>query len=682
MSRSFGLKMFVAVITALALVIGAGSTVAVIYLGSHDLYTRTPEQLAQSRLEDIAWSISDNLVENYVRNHYGEIPEGHPDYRDNYESAVLSQGLGFYTLKDAGGNVLESTYDAKAVTAGMHYTQFTFSTQYPVVEVLPRDETDTTFPGDPDGTVPQATYAWDEYLHDEIMEFDDVIYHTMYFEGPELTLELWLQPQAWSVYSSDYWWAVNILYSLRFWFVAGVILGVSLFLSGITYLTWAVGTKKGREGVKLVGLNRLPLDLYGAAVGGIGVAGCYFMVLMMEYSVNGADLNLGTAFLACAAASAVALLAIIYYCAVAAQIKAGGWHWWKNSIVGRFLGFVWKYFLLALKGLAAVFYMLPLIWQWLVAAAVLSIGLVITTTQMDYGHEWAFLLWLMLIAAVVLYIGYALGVLMRGAKRMSNGDLTKKVPTRFLFGAFRDMADHLNALADVAVVAAKKQLRSERMKTELITNVSHDIKTPLTSIINFVDLLQKPHTPEQEREYLAVLDRQSQRMKKLIEDLMELSKATTGNLQVNPVPMDICEAVNQALGEFGDKLDAARLSPVLRRSEGPAMALADGRLVWRVFSNLLSNVVKYALPGTRIYLDVVSLEDRVLVSVKNISREELNMSAEELMERFVRGDASRNTEGSGLGLNIARSLMELQRGQLQLLVDGDLFKVTLVFPRA
>ena len=263
---------------------------------------------------------------------------------------------------------------------------------------------------------------------------------------------------------------------------------------------------------------------------------------------------------------------------------------------------------------------------------------------------------------------------------MARGDLTQKVPTGFLFGAFRDMANDLNALADVAVLAAQKQLKSERMKTELITNVSHDIKTPLTSIINFVDLLQKPHTEEQEQEYLEVLDRQSQRMKRLIEDLMELSKATTGNLQVNAAPMDICEAVNQALGEFSDKLDAARLTPVVHRSEGPAMAVADGRLVWRVLSNVLSNAVKYALPGTRIYLDVVRLEDRVLVSVKNISREELKVSTEELMERFVRGDESRNTEGSGLGLNIARSLMELQRGQLQLLVDGDLFKVTLVFP--
>ena len=170
-------------------------------------------------------------------------------------------------------------------------------------------------------------------------------------------------------------------------------------------------------------------------------------------------------------------------------------------------------------------------------------------------------------------------------------------------------------------------------------------------------------------------------MKKLIEDLVELSKATTGNLQADIQALDASETVNQALGEFADKFTAAGLTPVVNLPEVPVQMLADGRLAWRVMSNLFSNVVKYAMPGTRIYIDVVPLELAVTISVKNVSREALNLGAEELMERFVRGDTSRNTEGSGLGLNIAKSLMELQNGQLQLLVDGDLFKATLFFPR-
>ncbi len=234
-------------------------------------------------------------------------------------------------------------------------------------------------------------------------------------------------------------------------------------------------------------------------------------------------------------------------------------------------------------------------------------------------------------------------------------------------------------MADVDSMAARRQMKSERMKAELITNVSHDIKTPLTSIINYVDLLQKPHTDEEKAQYLDVLDRQSHRMKKLLEDLIDMSKASTGNMAVEIARVDAGEAVNQALGEFADKLAATQLIPLFKVPEEPVYIQADGRLTWRVLSNLLSNVVKYAMPGTRVYVDLEQEGCMVLLSIKNISREALNVPADELTERFVRGDAARNTEGSGLGLNIAKSLMELQKGDLTLTVDGDLFKVTLIF---
>ena len=195
-----------------------------------------------------------------------------------------------------------------------------------------------------------------------------------------------------------------------------------------------------------------------------------------------------------------------------------------------------------------------------------------------------------------------------------------------------------------------------------------------------MDLLQKPHTEEEQDQYLEVLDRQSQRLTKLVDDLIEMSKASTGNMAVDVTLVDAVESVNQALGEFSDKLERAQLIPVFRHSDDTVAMMADGKLVWRVLSNLLSNAVKYAMPGTRLYVDLMSLDSQVVISLKNISREPLNITADELMERFVRGDDSRNTEGSGLGLNIAKSLMELQGGQLQMIVDGDLFKVTLIFP--
>jgi len=163
---------------------------------------------------------------------------------------------------------------------------------------------------------------------------------------------------------------------------------------------------------------------------------------------------------------------------------------------------------------------------------------------------------------------------------------------------------------------------------------------------------------------------------------MEMSKASTGNMAVEIARMDASEAVNQALGEFSDKLAQKALIPLVECPEGPVWVLADGRLTWRVLSNLLSNTVKYALPGTRVYVTLTRQENRALLSVKNISREALNITADELTERFVRGEASRNTEGSGLGLNIAKSLMDLQKGSLDLTVDGDLFKVILTFPAA
>jgi signal transduction histidine kinase len=251
-----------------------------------------------------------------------------------------------------------------------------------------------------------------------------------------------------------------------------------------------------------------------------------------------------------------------------------------------------------------------------------------------------------------------------------------------MLGDFKDFSESLNNINEGLQTAVNEKMKSERFKTELITNVSHDIKTPLTSIINFVDWLQKPHTPEQNAQYLEILRRQSYQMKRLIEDLIELSKANTGNMTVNLARLDAVETVNQALGEFSDKLDAAGLTPVFRQPENPIFVLADGRLLWRVLSNLLTNAIKYAMAGTRLYLDLVCADDQVRLSIKNVSKEILQHSSEQLMERFSQGDTSRQSGGSGLGLNIAQSLMEVQGGSLELELDGDLFKVTICFPEA
>ena len=284
--------------------------------------------------------------------------------------------------------------------------------------------------------------------------------------------------------------------------------------------------------------------------------------------------------------------------------------------------------------------------------------------------------------ALVVYVILAMKELRAGGDQLAAGNLDYKVPTDRLYGEFRRHGENLNNLRQGIQHAVEEQMKSERMKTELITNVSHDIKTPLTSIVSYVDLLKKEPMPnDQAREYLDVLDRQAARLKKLIEDLVEASKASTGSLTVNFQPTDVNVLLSQSAGEYQEKLAARDLTLILTPAEEAPMISADGQLLWRVFENLLSNALKYAMPGTRVYLSCETTDQAVVIAFRNISASPLNISAEELMDRFVRGDAARSTEGSGLGLSIARDLTQLQHGRFDLTIDGDLFKVVLTFPR-
>ena len=267
-------------------------------------------------------------------------------------------------------------------------------------------------------------------------------------------------------------------------------------------------------------------------------------------------------------------------------------------------------------------------------------------------------------------------------ERMAKGNIDEKVDTKHMYWEFKRHAENLNSIGDGMAAAVEQRMKSERLKTELITNVSHDIKTPLTSIVNYVDLLQKPHTPEQESEYLEVLDRQSKRLKKLTEDLVEASKASTGNMNVNLERTNTREIIEQSLAEYGRRMEQGNLTVIVNIPDEAPRAMADGRLLWRVLDNLFNNVCKYALAGTRVYIDAGIEGNEAVISVKNISRDPLNVSADELMERFVRGDSSRHTEGSGLGLNIVQSLITLMHGKFSLSVDGDLFKAEIRLPEA
>ena len=268
-----------------------------------------------------------------------------------------------------------------------------------------------------------------------------------------------------------------------------------------------------------------------------------------------------------------------------------------------------------------------------------------------------------------------------GSKRVASGDMSKPIDTSRMYWKFREHGENINKVSDGIALAVEERMKSEHFKTELITNVSHDIKTPLTSIINYVDLIKKEDVQDEKlQEYVDVLDRQSARLKKLIEDLMEASKASTGNLAVNLEECDVEVLLTQVIGEFEERLQKNQLEVVVEKPDYPVKMMADGRHMWRVLDNLLNNACKYSLPRTRVYVSLKKENNEAVIVFKNISKDALNIPSEELMERFVRGDSSRNTEGSGLGLSIAQSLTELMHGTMKLEIDGDLFKVTLRFP--
>ena len=273
--------------------------------------------------------------------------------------------------------------------------------------------------------------------------------------------------------------------------------------------------------------------------------------------------------------------------------------------------------------------------------------------------------------------------LQEGVKKIKEGNVSYQIKMEHK-GVMKEVADDVNQISEGLKGAIESELRSERMKSELISNVSHDIKTPLTSIITYVDLLKKEEIDnETAKDYIAVIEKKAQRLKVLTNDLFEAAKASSGDMPVHLEKVNMQSLVQQALGEFDDKLRGADLEVRVTMPEEPVSILADGRLMWRVTSNLLSNAVKYAQPGSRLYLDVKEEKDtnRVCFIMKNISAYELNIDAEELMERFTRGDESRSTEGSGLGLNIANSLVELQHGEFKIHIDGDLFKVIVTMPK-
>ncbi len=468
----------------------------------------------------------------------------------------------------------------------------------------------------------------------------------------------------------------NTLYRERYvlcGITAGLLVPALLLL---VLLCCTVGRVNGRDEAVLNPIHRIPGEIallplilgigFGFGPGGLGRSFSYYQTALVGLGFS---------------AAICAFFLVYFFTTLCARIKTHTLL--HNTLCARLWWLIRKAGKSATAAGAAVFLHLPLIWKVMGCYLALCILELIGLGLFFWGNGILYFLWLiekLLLVGIVAYVCMSFLRLKSGAERISSGDYNTRVSTDHLVLEFRSTAETLNHIQDGINTAVESRMRSERLKTELITNVSHDLKTPLTSIVSYVDLLkQEPAGSPAAAEYLQVLDRQSARLKKLIEDLVEASKASTGNITVHAAPLDFSMMLGQALGEYSERLEKAGLTPVAKLPEAPVMISADGRLLWRILDNLLGNAVKYALPGTRFYVTLTA-DTHAIVTFRNISREPLDITPEELMERFVRGDSSRHTEGSGLGLSIAQSLAESMGGEFLLSVDGDLFKAAVIFP--
>ena len=469
---------------------------------------------------------------------------------------------------------------------------------------------------------------------------------------------------------------------LMFPMLAGAIFGSVLWLIGMVWLTVTAGRRPEDEEIHLNGFDRWYTEIAAGTVIGIWLAGTIISGTLIANSSLGYSHVVVTVIVICLICGTYTMAwFLIGYLSLVRRIKAGTL--WKNSLIRKVLKWIGK-----CRGKLAGFVRsfsrntAEKIKVLLVGGAFLFLQFLIIGCI--FSGAGVFLLALMAVdvAAMIFAIRKAdgLDLIMDGLKKISDGELQYKIKTDTLTGKQKVMAEYINNIGSGLDAAVENSLKKERMQTELITNVSHDLKTPLTSIINYVDLMKRENpTDPKIQEYLRILDEKSQRLKVLTEDVVEASKASTGNIKLEMNDIDFVEMVQQVIGEFEEKFQEKNLTMMVHFTDEPSIIYADGQRMWRVLENVFGNVVKYAMEGTRVYAEISNRNKKVTFSLKNISAQPLNISADELTERFIRGDVARNTEGSGLGLSIAKSLTELQGGEFKLYLDGDLFKVMITF---
>ena len=686
---SFAAKLVAVILLCVLVLCCIGSAISAMVLYQWDAYTDSYETFRNFMVADRAESIVRDTGYIYRENGEGYVSD--PNLRctvlngagevlwTNYEDedAIWQTTVRIppnYNLEYVEGNSA-SYYDGDDMP--VPYEDFAVVTPTPAPTPAP-----TPYPrSEPDTDLAQPTVAPSLTPPDaprwNVSEFGSGEWHSFHTREE---MDAWVAEKTLTVkgyvvkdmeYRGDIWQTVQLasfLYTGRYDFlwIAGLsfLLGVLLFL----FLLRAAGHRKNTEAVVPSFVDKVPFDVFTVLV----IAAIAIFMTPMMAGFNWPEILF--ALIPCVLL--IGLTFLLWCLSFAVRVKLGTL--WSGCLTVRFCRWLWR-------GTVAIFRHLPILWKWGLGLALAAFIDLIFRMNAVWSENRAtsfwFLFWLVA-GAATLYAVLAFRRLRLGAKDIASGNMSARVEEKNLILDFKDHANDLNHIRDGLNDAVEKRLQSERFRTELITNVSHDIKTPLTSIVNYVDLLQKeePQT-EKQQEYLEVLSRQSGKLKKLIEDLIEASKASSGAMSVDLQPCDLGVLLDQSAGEYSERLEQAGLELVLQKPETPVTVLADGRHLWRIFDNLLQNIVKYSLPGTRVYLRLQEQAGMAEVSFRNISREPLTMDARELTERFVRGDASRHTEGNGLGLAIAMSLMRLQKGEMDIDLDGDLFKVTLRFPK-
>lgn len=466
---------------------------------------------------------------------------------------------------------------------------------------------------------------------------------------------------------------ITIMYNLRFVAILICLLGAFATIASFIFLMCSAGYYDADEAPGLSWFDKISLEFIIGALLLLGAGELYLIDSIISYSISAA---IWSVFIVLVDITLMLLVCM----SLVARIHCKSF--WKTTLVYTILRTIFLLFKKMFTFFIKVLSYVPALWRLIFAVALFCI--IEFILLLVWGIEDVVILFVlekMVFIPVIFYVALVLYKLENTGKQLASGDMTATVDTRYFVGTLKKQGNHLNSIKLGISQAVEDKMKSERFKTELITNVSHDIKTPLTSIINYVDLLDKEDLQnETAKEYIKIISKHSDRLKKLVVDLVDASKASSGVLKLNMQPMKIDVLLEQIAGEYTERLAENNLELIMRKPEESIHIMADGQRIYRVFDNLMNNIYKYALPGTRVYLLLEKEENKTIISFKNISASELDMSANDLMERFVRGDKSRNTEGSGLGLSIAESLTRLQNGEFRIQLDGDLFKIVISFP--